>query len=93
MFLVLDELARRSVDLGFKRGTTAQQVQRRLCALLEGRWWQGEVSSVGALRVFHAPGRWRQLITPHTDNPDKIIAMVVPMAEPGGGANVVSRGF
>ena len=42
VFGVLDELVRRSVDLDFKRRTTAQQVRRRLRSLMEGRWWQGE---------------------------------------------------
>jgi hypothetical protein len=96
VFLVLDELARRSVDLGFKRRSTAQQVQRRLRAMLEGRWWQGEdrLSARFEFSMLPADGG---SVTPHTDNPDKIITMVMSMARPGewdrtfGGGTEVNR--
>ena len=96
VFGVLDELARRSVDLGFKRRTTAQQVQRRLRGLMGGRWWQGEdrLSARFEFSMLPADGG---SVTPHTDNPDKIITMVVSMARPGewdpafGGGTEVNR--
>ena len=96
VFLVLDELARRSVDLGFKRRSTAQMVQRRVRSLLSGRWWQGEdrLSARFEFSMLPADGG---SVTPHTDNPDKIITMVVSMARPGewdpayGGGTEVNR--
>ena len=96
VFLVLDELAKRSVDLGFKRRSTAQQVQRRLRALLEGRWWQGEDRLSARFEYSMLPADGGS-VTPHTDNPDKIITMVVSMARPGewdqayGGGTEVNR--
>ena len=96
VFLVLDELARRSVDLGFKRRSTAQMVQRRVRSLLSGRWWQGEdrLSARFEFSMLPADGG---SVTPHTDNPDKIITMVVSMVRPGewdpayGGGTEVNR--
>jgi hypothetical protein len=96
VFGVLDELAQRSVDLGFKRRSTAQQMRRRLRSLLAGRWWQGEdrLSARFEFSMLPADGG---SVTPHTDNPDKIITMVVSMARPGewdpsfGGGTEVNR--
>jgi 2OG-Fe(II) oxygenase superfamily len=96
VFGVLDELARRSVDLGFKRRSAGQLVQRRLRSLLEGKWWQGEdrLSARFEFSMLPADGG---SVTPHTDNPDKIITMVVSMARPGewdpahGGGTEVNR--
>ena len=96
VFQVLDELAHRSVDLGFKRRTAAQMVQRRVRSLLAGRWWQGEdrLSARFEFSMLPADGG---SVTPHTDNPDKIVTMVVSMAKPGewdpafGGGTEVNR--
>ena len=96
VFLVLDELARRAVDLGFKRRSAAQMVQRRIRSLMAGRWWQGEdrLSARFEFSMLPADGG---SVTPHTDNPDKIITMVVSMARPGewdpayGGGTEVNR--
>ena len=65
-------------------------------ALLAGRWWQGEdrLSARFEFSMLPADGG---SVTPHTDNPDKIITMVVSMARPGewdpafGGGTEVNR--
>lgn len=96
VFGVLDELARRSVDLGFKRRSAAQLVRRRLRSLMRGRWWQGEdrLSARFEFSMLPADGG---SVTPHTDNPDKIVTMVVSMAKSGewdpafGGGTEVNR--
>ena len=96
VFEVLDELARRTVDLGFKQRTAAQMVRRRLRSLMHGRWWQGEdrLSARFEFSMLPADGGF---VTPHTDNPDKIVTMVVSMARPGewepafGGGTEVNR--
>jgi hypothetical protein len=96
VFEVLGELARRHVDLGFKRRPVGKQVQRRLQHLLEGKWWKGEdrLSARFEFSMLPADGG---SVTPHTDNPDKIVTMVVSMARPGewdpafGGGTEVNR--
>ena len=96
VFGVIDQLAQRSVDLGIKRRTTAQQVRRRLQALLEGRWWQGEDRLSARFEFSMLPAAGGS-VTPHTDNPDKIVTLVVSMAKPGewdpayGGGTEVNR--
>ena len=82
VFGALDELAKRSVDLGFKRRSTGQQLKRRLRGLLAGRWWQGEDRLSARFEFSMLPAAGGS-VTPHTDNPDKIITMVVSMAKPG----------
>jgi len=96
VFGVLDELSRRSVDLGFKRRSVGQQLKRRLRNLLSGRWWQGEERLSARFEFSMLPAAGGS-VTPHTDNPDKIVTMVVSMARPGewdpgyGGGTEVNR--
>ena len=79
---VLDTLTQHNVDLGFKRRSTGQQIYRRARDVLRGRWWKGEdrLSARFEFSMLPADGG---SITPHTDNADKIITMVVSMAKPG----------
>ena len=79
---VLDELARRHVDLGFKRRTTKGQIYRRLKDVAAGRWWKGEERLSARFEFSMLPAAGGS-VTPHTDNPDKIVTMVVSMARPG----------
>ena len=96
VFGVLDELSRRSVDLGFKRRSVGQQLKRRVRNLLSGRWWQGEERLSARFEFSMLPAAGGS-VTPHTDNPDKIVTMVVSMARPGewdpgyGGGTEVNR--
>ena len=72
------------VDLGFKRRSTGQQLQATPARLLAGSWWQGEdrLSARFEFSMLPADGG---SVTPHTDNPDKIITMVVSMARTASG--------
>jgi hypothetical protein len=96
VFGVLDELSRRHVDLGFKRRSAGQQVRRRLRSLLSGKWWQSKERLAARFEFSMLPAAGGS-VTPHTDNPDKIVTMVVSMARPGewdpayGGGTEVNR--
>jgi hypothetical protein len=79
---VLGELARHHIDLGYKRRSSGRRVYRRLKDVLAGRWWKGteRLSARFEYSMLPADGG---CVTPHTDNPDKIVTMVVSMARPG----------
>ncbi len=93
---VLDELDKRHINLGFKRLTPAGRLKRNLKNLLRGKWWKAppKLSARFEFSMLPADGG---CVTPHTDNPDKIVTMVVSMAREGewdkswGGGTEVNR--
>lgn len=92
----LNELARHHIELGYKRRSVGKQAYRRLRHLLRGKWWKGEdrLSARFEFSMLPADGG---SVMPHTDNPGKIVTMVLSMARPGewdpafGGGTEVNR--
>jgi hypothetical protein len=93
---VLDTLEERHIDLGFKRLSRAGRLKRNLKNLIRGKWWKAppQLSARFEFSMLPADGG---CVTPHTDNPDKIVTMVVSMAREGewdpayGGGTEVNR--
>jgi hypothetical protein len=93
---VLDLLKARHVDLGFKRLSRAGRLKRNLKNFVRGTWWKAppELSARFEFSMLPADGG---CVTPHTDNPDKIVTLVVSMVRPGewdpayGGGTEVNR--
>ncbi|MCX8102353.1 MAG: hypothetical protein N3D77_14070 [Geminicoccaceae bacterium] len=93
---VLDELKARHIDLGFKKLSSAGRLRRNLENLVRGTWWKApaKLSARFEFSMLPADGG---CVTPHTDNPDKIVTMVVSMAREGewlpafGGGTEVNR--
>jgi hypothetical protein len=94
---VLRALKERHVDLGLdKRRTGFDRLKKLLANLGKGKLGTGQprLSSRFEFSMLPADGG---SVTPHTDNPDKIVTMVVSMARPGewdpafGGGTEVNR--
>lgn len=94
VWTVLGELRERHIDLGFKRQGSSKRLQKGLKGLLQGRGWRSEPALSARFEFSMLPAD-RGSVTPHTDNPDKIVTLVVSMAKPqewdpayGGGTEV-----
>ncbi len=93
---VLDQLKERHIDLGFKRLSSSGRLRRNIKNLVRGKWWKApaKLSARFEFSMLPADGG---CVTPHTDNPDKIVTMVVSMAREGewdpayGGGTEVNR--
>lgn len=79
---VLNMLREQYIDLGFPDRSMQARFGRRMRRLLRGRSWRGEdgLSARFDFSIMPADGG---LLLPHTDNPEKIITLVISMVRPG----------
>ncbi len=93
---VMEALKERHIDLGFKPISTQKRLSKQLKALSEGKWWKSPERLSARFEYSMLPADGGS-VTPHTDNPDKIVTIVVSMAEEGewdpafGGGTEVDR--
>jgi hypothetical protein len=93
---VMDRLRERHIDLGFEPSSAAKQTRKQLKALIKGKWWKRPELLSARFEYSMLPAAGGS-VTPHTDNPDKIVTMVVSMAKEGewdpayGGGTEVNR--
>lgn len=96
VFMVLDELKERHIDLGFERMSQGKRLRKQLKNALSGKWWKAPEQLSARFEFSMLPAEGGS-VTPHTDNPDKIVTMVVSMAREGewdpayGGGTEVDR--
>ena len=89
-------IALRQIDLGFERASRGKQLRKQVKNLLHGKWWKAPERLSARFEYSMLPADGGS-VTPHTDNPDKIVTMVVSMASPGewdpayGGGTEVNR--
>lgn len=93
---VMDELKKHHIDLGFKPRSGGKRLQKQVKNVLAGKWWKGEERLSARFEFSMLPAD-KGCVTPHTDNTDKIVTIVVSMARPEewdptyGGGTEVSR--
>lgn len=93
---VLDHLKAKHIDLGFKRLSGSGRLKRNIKNLVRGKWWKAPAKLSARFEFSMLPAEGG-CVTPHTDNPDKIVTMVVSMAREGewdpayGGGTEVNR--
>lgn len=93
---MLGKLETQHIDLGFKRQNSSKRLRKQVKNLAQGKWWKGEDRLSARFEYSMLPAD-KGSVTPHTDNQDKIVTMVLSMAKDGewdpkfGGGTEVSR--
>lgn len=96
IYSVMGLLKERHIDLGFERKAEGMRARKRLKNLLKGKWWKHDETLSARFEFSMLPADGG-CVTPHTDNQDKIVTLVVSMAAPGewspelGGGTEVNR--
>jgi hypothetical protein len=96
IYMVMDELRKKHIDLGFERSSSGKRLRKQLKNVVHGKWWKSPELLSARFEYSMLPADGGS-VTPHTDNPDKIVTMVVSMAGEGewersfGGGTEVNR--
>jgi hypothetical protein len=78
---VLDQLALRHVDLGYRQRPRLSRLARRILFGLSGR--RDYRTSLGSRFEFSMLPADGGMVIPHTDSPSKVVTMVLPMVAEG----------